>query len=541
MLSPTIYHGGPILTVDDRDSVAEAVLVEGGRIVAVGNLDAVANAAPSGAAHYDLAGATMIPGLIDPHGHFPGSGIMALYEVDLSPPPLGTCRGFDDVFERLADKAAKTPKGEWVQGRMLDHTAMSEGRFPTRDELDRITTDHPIWVCHISGHAAAVNSAALAYLGVDRDTPDPRGGRYGRNGATGDLDGLVEGMAAMGEVGDGEFEVTDERFAAGFAHATAEYLAHGVTLAQNAWVPEGMLRLFAAVAAQGDSGMDVIVLPAAGLEPRLSRDELDFEIPQDGRIQLGPRKLFADGAFQIQNACLTEPYFKPLHGDPNHCGRLSITREGMTRHVGALHDAGFQTHTHVNGDAAGDVMLDAMAAVLAASPRDDHRHTFIHCQTLRDDQLDRMVELGVNASFFPAHVYYWGDKHRDEFLGPRRAARISPTGSAVERGLRFTIHNDTSVTPMRPLHLMWCACNRITASGHVLGEDQRISPRQALRAHTIDAAWQVFLEDERGSIEAGKRADFTILSANPLDDAAALKDITVKATIVAGETAYRSS
>jgi predicted amidohydrolase YtcJ len=303
-----------------------------------------------------------------------------------------------------------------------------------------------------------------------------------------------------------------------------------------------MLRVIAAVAtvaADGDPGMDVMVLPAAGLEPRLSRGELDFAIADGGRIQLGPRKLFADGAFQIQTACLTEPYFKPMHGDPNHCGRLGVTREGMTRHVGALHDAGFQTHIHVNGDAAGDVVLGAMEALLAANPRDDHRHTLIHCQTLRDDQLDRMVEMGVSATFFPAHVYYWGDKHRDEFLGPRRAARISPLGSAVERGLRFTIHNDTSVTPMRPLHLMWCACNRITASGQVLGEDQRTTPRQALRAHTIDAAWQVFLEDERGSIEVGKRADFAILSANPLDDAAALKDITVKSTIVAGETAYQ--
>jgi hypothetical protein len=234
MISPTIYHGGPILTADDHESMAEAVLVDDGRIVAVGTLDAVTSAAPPGATRFDLAGATMTPGLIDPHGHFPASGIMALCEVDLSPPLLGTCRGFDDVFERLSDKAAKTPKGEWVQGRMLDHTSMPEGRFPTREELDRITTDHPLWVCHISGHAAAANSAALAYLGVDRDTPDPRGGRYGRHGTTGDLDGLVEGMTAMGEVGDGEFEVTNERFKAGFAHAAAEYLAHGVTLAQNA-------------------------------------------------------------------------------------------------------------------------------------------------------------------------------------------------------------------------------------------------------------------------------------------------------------------
>ena len=177
-----------------------------------------------------------------------------------------------------------------------------------------------------------------------------------------------------------------------------------------------------------------------------------------------------------------------MNGDPTHRGKLSVTHEGMARHVGALHGMGYQVHVHANGDAAADLMMDVFETVLEANPRNDHRHTFIHCQNYRDDQLDRMVTLGLTPSFFPSHVHYFGDMHCEVTFGPERAAAMCPTRSAVDRGLRFTIHNDASVTPTLPLHLMWCAVNRTTVSGRVLGLDQAITPLQALRAHTIDAA-----------------------------------------------------
>src|SRR4029079_10480361 len=172
-------------------------------------------------------------------------------------------------------------------------------------------------------------------------------------------------------------------------------------------------------------------------------------------------------------------------------------------------------------------------------PRPDARHRIEHCQTPREDQLDTMKELGITPSFFVGHVYYWGDRHRDLFLGPERAARISPLASAAKRGIRFTIHNDTPVTPVEPLLLLWCAVNRRTKQGEVLGPDQVISPYAALAAITCDAAWQNFEENTKGTIEAGKTADFVVLAENPLTiDPLRIKDIQIVQTIVGGEVVY---
>ncbi|MBT3559318.1 MAG: amidohydrolase [Rhodospirillales bacterium] len=537
MAKKTLYHNGIILTVDSEDFVAGAVLTEDGTIVAVGDkgeLEAQADEIR------DLRGQTMIPAFIDPHGHYPDSGILALCRVDLSGTPLGSCNTIAELLKRLSARAAETPKGEWILGGMFDQIAVAEQRFPTCAELDGVSTDHPIWVGHFTGHAGATNSLGLQARGINRDSEDPRGGRFGRD-ENGDLDGLLDGMTAMGELGDGEFQITSDKFHAACKVAAEEYLSHGVSLAQNAWAPETMLKLFSDVAASRDDiGIDVIVLPAAHMEPALSAGERDVSFPGNTRIKLGPRKLFSDGSFNLQTACITEPYYKPFNGDPEHRGNLAVTVEGMTKHVGALHDAGHQVHVHANGDAAADVMLDAFENVLKASPRDDHRHTFIHCQNYRDDQLDRMMELGLVCSFFPAHLHYWGDMHIDITFGPERVKRMCPLRAAADRGMRFTIHNDATVTPTRPLHLMWCAVSRVSTTGRSLGEEQRITPAEALRAHTIDAAWQVFEDEERGSIEPGKRADFAILSENPLENPTGLKDIQVTQTIVRGETRYKA-
>lgn len=539
-MTQTIFHGGPILTVDAADRVVEAVLVDGGRIAATGSLAEVSAQASPGAVRRDLAGRTMIPAFIDPHGHFPDSGFLRLFRADLSAPPIGDCDTLAEVFARLRAKAAETPPGEWVIGAMLEPNALAEGRFPTRDELDAVSVRHPVWVVHFTGHAGAGNSLALAARGIDETTPDPVGGQFGRDGA-GRLDGLLRGMAAMGELGDTEFQIDYLRFAAAVADAEREYLSHGVTMAQNAWATEPLLRHFARLAAEAPPGIDLVVLPAGYLEPRLSAGALGISVPPGGPVRLGPRKLFGDGSFHIQTACITEPYHHPLNGEPGYRCEVHITVEGMAEKIGALHDAGHQVHVHCNGDATADVLLDAFERVLARTPRADHRHTLIHAQVLREDQLDRIAALGLSISFFPAHLHYWGDFHRDITFGPERVHRMCPTRSAAARGIRFTIHNDAQVTPTRPLHLMWCAVNRVSTTGFVAGPDQALTPAETLRAHTIDAAWQVFAEAERGSIEPGKRADLAILSANPLDRPATIREIAVEETIRGGHTAHRST
>ena len=342
----------------------------------------------------------------------------------------------------------------------------------------------------------------------------------------------------MGPMGDTHFLIDEERFHLGFVAATEEYLSQGVTFAQNAWASLELLELFGREAERPDPGMDVLVLPIGELEPDLVDDKLALRWPDNRHIRVGPRKLFADGAFQMQTALLSEPYYRSAKGNTVDLGMPYVSQDVLSAEVAKLHDLGLQIHTHANGDAGADMFLDAVELALDANPRADHRHTIIHGQVLRDDQLDRIARLGVTVSFFPAHIYYWGDRHYDTFLGPERAARISPAASAAERGIRFTIHNDASVTPTRPLHLMSCAVNRRTASGMVLGEDQRISVRQALRAHTIDAAWQVFLEDERGSIAPGKLADFAVLSDNPLSCPDTVAEIAVEQTIRRGKLVF---
>ncbi|MFV1465659.1 MULTISPECIES: amidohydrolase [unclassified Phaeobacter] len=529
-MTATLYSNGIILTMDAENSQPEAVLTEGGLIRAVGDETVLRAQMPGGTRLHDLQGQTLIPAFIDPHGHFPDPGFIALFRVDLASPPRGDCIDMATALHRLRAKAADTPKGEWVMGVLFDNTAIAEGRMPTRAELDDVSTDHPIWVLHASGHNGVANSAALEMRGISRDTPDPLGGRYGRRD-DGALTGLIEGLSAMGEMGDTDFLINRDRFWQGFAVCRDDYLAHGVTYAQNAWTSRVMLEHFASLGSDNDPGIDLMLLPIGELEPGLW-DTLDW--PGNRHFTLGPRKLFTDGAFQLQTAYLSAPYHRPI--DPKHsCGMPYVAAEEHRREVRKLHDLGHQIHCHCNGDAGADMFIDAVAAALADTPRADHRHTIIHGQTLRDDQLGRMAELGITVSFFSAHIHFWGDRHYSTFLGPERASRLSPAASAERFGVRYTLHNDASVTPTRPLHLAHCAVNRTTSSGRVLGESQKISVLSALRAQTIDAAWQVFQEDIRGSIEPGKCADLAVLSGNPIAASENLLDLKVTATIRAGK------
>ncbi|WP_299781128.1 amidohydrolase [uncultured Roseobacter sp.] len=540
MTTSTLYFNGLILSMDAQDSNPEAVLTEGETIVAVGREADLRAQMPEGTELVDLQGQTMIPAFIDPHGHFPDSGFIDLFRVNLSSPPLGTCVDMETALRRLRDRAETTPKGEWIMGVAFDNTAIAEARMPTRMELDSASCDHPIWVIHASGHNGVANSMALERQGITAATPDPLGGRFDRDPETGALTGLIEGISAMGPLGDTTFLIDESQFWHGFAASRDEYLSHGVTYGQNAWANAELLCRFDGFPADKDPGFDLTILPIAELEPDLSQGPDAMADLENPHFTLGPRKLFSDGAFQLQTAFLREEYHRPIAPDTPR-GVPYAAAEHLTAEVRKLHDLGFQIHCHCNGDAGSDLFLDAVEAAQSANPRTDHRHTIIHGQVLHEDQFERMARLGVTVSFFSAHIYYWGDRHRDTFLGPDRAARLSAAASALRHGIRFTLHNDASVTPTRPIHLAHCAVNRLTATGDMLGEDQKISVLSALRAQTIDAAWQVFQEGRRGSIEAGKLADMTILSRSPLKDPARLLDTKVTKTIRRGKRVFQSS
>jgi predicted amidohydrolase YtcJ len=267
--------------------------------------------------------------------------------------------------------------------------------------------------------------------------------------------------------------------------------------------------------------------PAGIIGDEMMKTGLTIKIVHDGSIQGG------------ETGYLTEPYYTTPNGDKDYKGYPHESREELTALVKKINRAGYQIAIHANGDAAIDDVISAYAAAQKDFPRTDTRFRIEHSQNTRADQLDSMKTMGISPSFFVSHTYYWGDAHRDVLLGPVRGAKISPLNSAEKLGIRFSIHLDTPVTPMDPLQAAWSAVNRVTRSGKVLGPEERITPLQALRAITIDAAWQEHDEKIKGSIEAGKFADFVVLAQNPLTiDPMKIRDIPILETIVGGKSVY---
>jgi predicted amidohydrolase YtcJ len=247
-------------------------------------------------------------------------------------------------------------------------------------------------------------------------------------------------------------------------------------------------------------------------------------------------KFFQDGSIQIQTAALREPYL----GEPEPADHHLIWSQGeLERAVAEAHSSGWQVWTHGNGDAAIGSILDAYELALADAPRTDHRHRIEHCQTAGEDQLDRIEELGVAVSFFAPHVWYWGDRRREIFLGPERAARIDPLASALRRGIRFGLHSDSPVTPISPLLSIDTALSRRTSGGMVLGSGQAIPVDRALRSMTLESAYLAFEEGLKGTLTEGKLGDVVVLEADPNEVAPhEIKNIPVAATIVGGNVAY---
>ena len=532
-----LYVGGSIVTMDPQNRVVEALAVDGDRIVSTGSrAELRAWAEDAGAEVIDLEGRTIVPGFIDAHGHYPGAGLAAVF-VDLNSPPIGSVESIENLVTLLSQRAAETPEGEWILGIGYDDTLMLEQRHPTRHDLDRASTRHPVGVLHISGHLGVANTAALEVSGISAETPDPQGGLIRREDDSRRPNGVLEETAT---------QPITARLVPGFMdvlrmleRANELYLEQGVTTAQSGATAVGLVRLFDWASWLGLVPLRLIVWPTPAAADSLLAGELEAGQWNPLRLRVGAVKIIADGSIQGYTGYLREPYRIPPGDDPFYRGYPRIPRDELIERVQRYHGAGLQLAIHGNGDASIDDILDAIELAQAESPRADARHIVIHAQMTRDDQLDRMKRLGVLPSFFSLHTFYWGDRHRRIFMGPERAARMSPAKSAQARGVRFTIHCDTPVVPMEPLRLVWAAVNRKTRSDFTLGEAERISPMQALAAVTIDAAWQHFEEDVKGSLEPGKLADFVILSRSPLDDPETIDEIEVIETVIGGRTVYR--
>lgn len=532
-----VFINGDVITMDPDNTIAEALSVRGERIEAIGTTEAIMLSVTDSTVVVDLKGRTLLPGFIDAHGHFPGSG-MKVISLDLNSPPIGTVKTMAQVMEIISAQAAQTKPGEWITGFGYDDTLLAEKRHPTRSELDAVSMEHPIAIMHISGHMLVANSMALEAVGINGDTPNPEGGVIGRRPDSNEPNGLLEETARMSVVEKMQDISAVDGYRM-FKYASTQYASMGVTTAQSGGVTEGLAGGIKLASRAGVVLPRVVMFPFdMGFEGKLLNGEYDSQDYASDKIIMGPVKLVADGSIQGYTGYLSRPYHVPYHGDEEYQGYPSILRDVLFEKVMAYHKNGYQLAIHGNGDKSIDDILDAFEAAQAAKPVEDPRMILIHAQMARKDQIARMKTLGVTPSFFTAHTWYWGDRHRDIFMGPERAAVMSPSKWAQDAGVRFTSHLDTPVTPMEPLQAVWSVAHRITYGGDVLGPEQRVSVMDALRAVTIDAAWQVFQEDDLGSLEVGKFADLVVLSGNPLDDPMNMRSLKVMQTLVGGATIF---
>lgn len=534
-LATTVFQNGIVITMDAANSNAEAVAIRDDEIIAVGTEAAIAELIDEQTKVVDLQGKTLIPGFYDGHSHCFGAGRTSLFLVDLNSPPIGRMLSIADYIAALQKKARETAPERWLQGRGYDDSLVSEKRHPTKADLDRVSSQHPMFIVHITGHFGVANSKALEIAGITRDTIAPTGGVIRKDPITDEPNGVLE-ETAMGLVRSHIPPLTKEQIAEAIIHGGTIYAKSGVTTA-NEGSSNTLSRLsdYQEAVASGRMPIRTVIWFSRNDAEAAHRLPLETKM-----ITLGGVKAFQDGSIQGYTGYLSKPYHIPLGGDPAYRGYPRRQREELIEIVKKAHNAGLQVMIHGNGDAAIDDILVAFREAQKDNPRPDPRHVAIHAQMAREDQLDEMLELGVIPSFYVLHTYYWGDRHRDVFMGPERAFRMSPCQSAAKRGMRFTLHCDTPVVPQTPLLLIWSAVNRVSTGGSEIGSEQRVSPVDALRACTINCAYQNFEENAKGSIEGGKLADLVVLSDNPLTcDLMAIKDIQVLETIVGGKTVYK--
>lgn len=532
-----IYYNGKILTMRHKNSqkaveqAPKAVLVKDGIIAGVGDFRELSEMAP-GASKYDLEGKCLMPAFIDAHSHFVMNGQMALC-ADLS-----ACESYEDIIHTLKAYIDKENiKGnQTVLGFGYDHNFLKEGGQPDKRILDQVSTKIPIFILHISAHLACANSAALALAQITASTPDPAGGVIGRLSGSMEPNGYLE-ETAMQILQTAIAPMIKADSAKMMEHMQKIYLENGVTTAQDGASTAKDLQMLKQMADTHKLVMDVVAYPmlSAGGQKIVSENPQLCKGYKD-HVKIGGYKLVLDGSPQGRSAWMSKPY---LGGDEGYCGYPWMEDVEVEKYVQCAVSEHRQILAHCNGDAASEQFLNAYEkAIEITHVEDDLRPVMIHCQTVRNDQLDRMARLNMIASVFVGHVWYWGDVHKKNF-GERRGNHISPVKDALERGIHVNFHQDTPVTKPDMLHSVWCAVNRLSRGKDVIGADQKIPVYDALRAVTIEAAYEYFEEDSKGTIEVGKRADLVILDQSPLEtDPMKIKEIKVLETIKDGKTVF---
>lgn len=518
----------------ENAQVIGALAVLNGRIVALGE-DAIAL---STSRRVGLGGAHVAPGFHDAHNH------MAWFGMSLTDVPLAGLNSVDEVYDAIAARAATQPASTWIVASGYDQNKLAGGH-PTRQGLDRAAPDHSVRVKHTSGHMTVVNSRVLSQLDLDHV---PVGGDVVH--IDGSPTGLLREQAQL-LLNPLIYPTPVEDVVRGLDHASLQYLSEGITSVQEAGIGGGLvgqtpIELAAYQKAREAGVLRVrasVMVAASVLHPleHAPSDDIEFGLDLglhtgfgDDWLRVGAMKLFADGSLIGRTCAMHEPF----EGEPDNIGYFQVPEEEIASTIMRAHASGWQIATHAIGDRAISVVLDAYSAALARFPRPDHRHRIEHCAVLPPAELKRLASLGLIPSPQGRFVNEIGDGMRAA-VGPSREAWLYRLRSVLDAGCVLPASSDRPVVSGAPLLGLADMVRRRTASGALLGPDERLTPEQALRAYTYGSAYSAFREHDLGTLEVGKLADFVALSADPLDEAA-LDDIRVLGTVVGGDLAYEA-
>jgi len=533
-----VFINGEVITLNDRQPQAHALAVKDGKILYVGNAEGIEPFIGSSTERIDLQGKTLTSGFVDAHSHFAFAALMADW-VNVSLPPVGPVESIGDIITALKTHVEKHPlsSGQPLMAYGYDANGLQEGRDITRDDIDAHFPDNPVILVHVSGHGAALNSAALSKAGISAATPTPPGGVIARKPGSREPAGLLMETAWIPLLTSLPRPSYEKRLAS-FDKAQNLYAENGYTTIQDGASKYSDLVEYQKAASEGRFFLDLVSLPVfLDMQQFLADDTMSFG-RYHNRIKLGGVKIVTDGSPQGRTAYFTHAMHGPgPDGQPIWFGEPTMSYEEYQQIFKAADHAGLRIYTHANGDAAVDMVLKAHAAT-GIRAEQDRRNVVIHSQFMRPEQLDSYAQYGISPSFFSNHAFFWGDVHTEN-LGEERAHFLSPMKSAGEKGIIFSNHTDFNVTPLDPMLTIWTAVARESRSGKIIGKDQRISAYEALKALTIYPAWQYKEENTKGSLEVGKLADLVILSANPLSvDTPDIRDITVEATYKEGRAVF---
>ncbi len=520
-----IYYNGDFITLENNE--IEALLIEDGIIKKTGSKEEIIKYQDNKTEIIDLKGKTMMPAFIDAHSHFSGVANNFL-KVNLE-----GCKNFKEIQEKLLSykKENNIKDNEWIIASGYDNNTLKEKEHPRKNILDDILPNNPVVLQHKSGHVGVFNSKALEALNITENTIAPEGGLIEK--IDGKLSGYMEENAFIEY--QKKLPIQDfNKLIEAYQKAQEKYLSYGITTVQEGMTYTSMIPMYKELISQNKLIVDLVSYIEIN-NRKVFFEEFKNNIKKyENNFKIGGYKIFLDGSPQSKTAWMRTPYV----GDNEYYGYGTMKDKEVENAIKISIATNMQILAHCNGDKATEQYIKAIEKYSKEIKK--LRPVMIHAQLLGTDQIKEVKKYNIIPSFFIAHVFYWGDIHISNF-GMKRASKISPAGSSLKENALFTFHQDAPVIEPNMFETIWCAVTRKTKDGVELGKDEKISVLDAIKAVTINAAYQYFEENKKGSIKEGKFADLIILEKNPLKvDLKAIKNIKILETIKRGKTLYKS-